>query len=231
IRTASGDAEEAVAGLTQALKGVQGIINGLTSGDAFEVVRSLAMLLGEGIGQAAGVPGVGGLVGAVFDLGRSIVQAISDAFTGDSPAARAIREGLTPAIQQAFANGMLAALQGEKDWREALRENLQLAFLTSLINAFVQSQVVQALFEPLFLEYSKMVARGQYDAAADFLASALPEAIRVGIERAEQFLDALPPGLLPTPSRPPPPPTPRGPEQPTPTGVFQLPTAAITGIA
>lgn len=231
IRTASGDAEEAVAGLTQALKGVQGIINGLTSGDAFEVVRSLAMLLGEGIGQAAGVPGVGQLVGAVFDLGRVIVQAISDAFTGDSPAARAIREGLTPAIQQAFANGMLAALQGEKDWREALRENLQLAFLTSLINAFVQSQVVQALFEPLFLEYSKMVARGQYDAAADFLASALPEAIRVGIERAEQFLDALPPGLLPTPSRPPPPPTPRGPEQPTPTGVFQLPTAAITGIA
>ncbi|MFA5551608.1 MAG: hypothetical protein WDA03_08325 [Trueperaceae bacterium] len=227
IGEAGGDAEEIIAGLTQALEGAQKVIDAIGSGDTYELIKGAAMMIGEGIGQAMGVPGVGGAVGAVFDLGRSIVQAISDAFTGDSPAARAIREGLTPAVQSAFTNGILAALQGGDDWQKALRENLQLAFLTSLINAFVQTAIVQAVFAPIFTEYSKMVARGQFDAAAEFLSSSLPGAIETGIRLAEDFVSSVPHGLIPTPSQQPG----GGGASNDPRGFFELPTAAISGIA
>lgn len=224
---AAGDAETVVQGLTLALEGATALVEALGKGDAFEAVKAAAMVAGEAIGQAMGVPGVGGAVGALFDLGRSIVQAISDAFTGDSPAARAIREGLTPAVQSAFTNGILAALQGGDDWQKALRENLQLAFLTSLINAFVQTAIVQAVFAPIFTEYSKMVARGQFDAAAEFLSTSLPGAIETGIRLAEDFVSSVPHGLIPTPS----PHSGGGAGTSDPTGFFELPTAAVTGIA
>lgn len=225
ITEAGGDAEKVIAGLTTVLKGVAKVVEGLSSGDAFDVIKNSASIIGEGIGMAAGVPGVGQLVGAAFDLGRMIVQSISDAFTGDSPAARAIRDGLAGAVQSAFTTGILAALQKGENWRENLREGAKLAFLTALIEAFVKSTIVTAIMEPIMYAYSKMLAKGQYDAAKEYLANSLPAAINRAMTEVDSFVSSLPPGLIPTQPGGTPPPTNE------PTGVFELPTATVSAIA
>lgn len=226
IANSAGDAEVAVEGLTKVLQGATQLVEALGSGDAFEVMKNIGMIAGEGIGQAMGIPGVGQAVGALFDLGRVIVETISDAFTGDSPAARAIRDGLTSAVQSAFTTGILAALQQGDNWRENLRDGVRLAFLTGLIEAFVKSQIITAIIEPILYEYSKMLAKGQYDAAAEFLAGALPAAISKATQAVERFVSSVPPGLIPSAGGG----GPKPPEQ-GPTGLFELPTATVTGIA
>lgn len=226
IANSAGDAEVAVEGLTKVLQGATQLVEALGSGDAFEVMKNIGMIAGEGIGQAMGIPGVGQAVGALFDLGRVIVETISDAFTGDSPAARAIRDGLTSAVQSAFTTGILAALQQGDNWRENLRDGVRLAFLTGLIEAFVKSAIITAIIEPILYEYSKMLAKGQYDAAAEFLAGALPAAISRATQEVERFVGSVPPGLIPSAGG-------GGPQPPEqgPTGLFELPTATVTGIA
>lgn len=226
IANSAGDAEVAVEGLTKVLQGATQLVEALGSGDAFEVMKNIGMIAGEGIGQAMGIPGVGQAVGALFDLGRVIVETISDAFTGDSPAARAIRDGLTSAVQSAFTTGILAALQQGDNWRENLRDGVRLAFLTGLIEAFVKSQIITAIIEPILYEYSKMLAKGQYDAAAEFLAGALPAAISKATQAVERFVSSVPPGLIPSAGGG----GPKPPEQ-GPTGLFELTTATVTGIA
>lgn len=226
IATSAGNAEHAVEGLTKVLQGATQLVEVLGSGDAFEVMKNIGMIAGEGIGQAMGIPGVGQAVGALFDLGRVIVETISDAFTGDSPAARAIREGLASAVQSAFTTGILAALQQGDNWRENLRDGVRLAFLTGLIEAFVKSAIISAIIEPILYKYSKMLAKGQYDAAAEFLAGALPAAISRATQEVERFVSSVPPGLIPSAGGGGPTP----PEQ-RPTGFFELPTATVTGIA
>lgn len=225
ITAAAGDAEKTVAALTTILQGATKVIEGLSSGDAFSTMKNFAMVAGEGIGMATGIPGVGQLVGAAFDLGKVIVDAISDAFTGDSPAARAIRDGLSMAVQSAFTTGIMAALQRGENWRENLRDGVKLAFLTGLIEAFVKTAIIQAYLDPIFYEYSKMLARGQYDAAAEFLANSLPAAVEASLAQVDKFVASLPPGLIPkSPGG--------GPPEPTgSTGLFELPTATVTGIA
>src|SRR5690606_27835796 len=84
IAEAGSDAEEIVKGLTLALQGAAQIVQALESGDAFTFARSAVGLVGEGIGMLTGIPGLGQLATAAFDFGAMIVQAISDAFTGDS---------------------------------------------------------------------------------------------------------------------------------------------------
>lgn len=226
IANSAGDAEVAVEGLTKVLQGATQLVEALGSGDAFEVMKNIGMIAGEGIGQAMGIPGVGQAVGALFDLGRVIVETISDAFTGDSPAARAIRDGLTSAVQSAFTTGILAALQQGDNWRENLRDGVRLAFLTGLIEAFVKSAIITAIIEPILYEYSKMLAKGQYDAAAEFLAGALPAAISRATQEVERFVSSVPPGLIPSAGGG----GPKPPEQ-GPTGLFELTTATVTGIA
>lgn len=196
IREAGGDAEKVVAGLTLALTGATKAVESLGSGDKFQTIKNLAMLVGEGAGMAAGIPGVGQAVGAVFDLGKAIYEALSDSFTGDSPAARAIRESLTPAVASAFSNGIMQALRGQEGWQDSLRDDVKTAFVGALIQAFVQSAIVGAILEPLVTQYSKLIARGQYDQARAFLTSELPAALEDAMRSVDIFVGSMPPGFL-----------------------------------
>lgn len=198
IGEAAGDTEEIVAGLTQALEGATRLVEALGSGDGLGIARGLVGSLGAGLSALPGMPaGLGGLATGVFDLGASIVQAISDAFTGDSQAATAIRESLTPAVASAFSTGILAALRGQQNWQEALEGNVKEAFLGALIQAFVNSAIVGTVLQPLILEFSKLLGRGQYDAARAFLASELPAALNAAMSAVDAFVGAIPAGLLP----------------------------------
>lgn len=223
IKKAGGDTEEVIAGLTMVLEGAAKAIESLTDGSTFDRIKSIAMVVGEIAGRMAGIPGLGPLVGAVFDVGAAIYTAIKDAVTGDSPAARAIREGLTPTIASAFTEGILQGVRGAKGWQEDLRESVKLVFLRSLIDAFVQGAIIQTYLQPIINEYSKMLARGQTEAAAQFIASALPSALNQAVAAAEQFVGSIPPWLVPTGDSSDP-----GGGQ---TGVFDLPTAAVSNIA
>ena len=223
IKDAAAGAAITVVALTLMLEGATKIVNGLADGDTFETLKNTASIIGEGIGMAAGIPGVGQAVSAVFDLGKAIVDAISDVFTGDSPAARAIRDGLAGAVQSAYTIGILAALQDSELAGEPAR-GVKLAFLTALIEAFVKSTIVTAVMEPIMYAYSKMLAKGQYAAAAEYLASALPAAINTAMQRVDDFVSSLPAGILPSKDG-------GGTQNPEPTGLFELPTATVSGIA
>lgn len=200
IGQAGGDAERTVQGLTLALNGAAKIVESLGTGDKFTTIKNLAMLMGEGVGAATGIPGVGQAVGAVFDLGKAIYQGLSDVFTGDSPAARAIREGLTPAVTSAFSNGIMAALRGQADWRDALKDDVKTAFVGALIQSFIQSAIVGAILQPLMTQYSKLLARGQYDEARAFLTQELPQALDKAMQQVDGFVAAFPAGYLSSPS-------------------------------
>lgn len=230
IGEAAGDETEIVAGLTQALSGAASIVETLREGDGIGAARSLVGIAGSALSQIPGLPpGLGQLATAAFDLGHQIVLGISDAFTGDSPAARAIREGLTPAIAQAFSTGILAGVRGQEGWREALEGNVKEAFLGALIQAFVNSAIIGAILQPLIVEFSKLLGQGNYDAARDFLASRLPALLNQALTAVDAFIGAIPPGLLPGTSggsTASPGPVPSA----TPT-ILQLPTALVTQVS
>src|SRR5690606_38908766 len=115
-------------GITTAANGLNNAIKAIRDGDAVSVVRDLGSGIAEMVGTAAGIPGLGQLFGAVFGRGHTVVASISDAFTGDSPAARAIRDSLTPAITSAFTQGILNGIRGAEGWQDGLRDNVKLIF-------------------------------------------------------------------------------------------------------
>jgi TP901 family phage tail tape measure protein len=198
IREAGSDAEGVVKGLTLALNGATKVVESLSSGDLFETVKSLAMLAGEGIGQITNTPGLGQAVGGVLDLGKAIVTAISDVFTGDSPAARALREGLTPSIASAFTQGIINGIRGAEGWQEGLRDGVKMVFLQSLVEAFVQGAIIQTYLAPIIAEYSKLLAKGNVEGAKAYLDSSLGPALEQAYAAAESFVGTIPAWLIPT---------------------------------
>src|SRR5690606_20841588 len=134
-----GDTEKTIEALTTILNAATNIVESLSSGDTFCTVKNIASIIGEGVGQLAGIPGLGNFISAAFDFGNTIGQAISDAFSGASPAARAIRAKLAPAIASAFSSGIMSALRGEADWRENIKDGVKIAFLPAMIETFIQS--------------------------------------------------------------------------------------------
>ncbi|HEX7038895.1 MAG TPA: phage tail tape measure protein [Trueperaceae bacterium] len=197
IATAAGDASDIVAGLTLAFNGATRIGKAAQSGDTFGAVSGFISAAAEGIGQLKDIPGLGALATAALGFGQLIIQGISDAFTGDSPAARAIRDNLTPAVASAFANGIMAALKGQEDWREALKGNVKEAFLGALIQAFVQGAIVEAILAPLILQFSKLIGQKRYEEAKQFLAAELPAAVEEALQAVDIFVGSIPSGLLP----------------------------------
>lgn len=221
----AGDAKDTISALTQVLQGAAQISDALQSGDIFSAVRGVA----SGAASLIGGPAVGGLVDAAFGFIKSIGQAVSDLFTGDSPAARAIRQGLTPAITDAFTQGILAAVQKTEGWQKDLRDSVKLVFLQSLIQAFVQGAIIQTYLQPIIDQYSKLLARGQTEAAAEYLSTALPGALDAAIGAAENFANSLPRSLIPSPGNT------SGAAGNTPassaSSIYDVPTSGITIVA
>lgn len=156
-------ANQITGGLTGALEGLRdgnldGVLSGLTN-------------IGAAIGTAIGGPMVGAIVqqvGQVIQALPRLFQAISDLFTGDSPARRKLRDSLAQTVAGAFQRGIMDGLRGAEDWQANLRDGVQEAVLGALVDAFIQASVMQALFAPFIDQFTKILNQSGIAAAFAF---------------------------------------------------------------
>lgn len=154
-------------GLTSALEGIRdGNVDSLLSG---------LTDVGAAIGTAIGGPMAGAIVqqvGQIIQALPRLFQAISDLFTGDSPARRKLRDNLAGTVAGAFRSGIIEGLRGADDWQENLRYGVQEAVMGALVDAFIQAAVMQAIFAPFIDSFTKILHSQGLDAAFAYFDSA-----------------------------------------------------------
>jgi len=170
-------------GLTDALEGI-------TSGDITGVLGGLTQV-GAAIGTALGGPAVGALVqsiGGFIQTLPSLFQAISDIFTGDSPARRELAASLATTVASAFKSGILDGLKGGEDWQEQLREGVTDAVLGAVIDAFIQAAIIEAIFAPFLETFTKLLHSGGVEEAFAFFDREFEGFLDEAIDVAEEFV-------------------------------------------
>ena len=103
-------------------------------------------------------------IGLIAELGQSI----SDLFTGDSGAARNMREGFYKSMYGGLAQGAQAFINGEGGMLEYLEKALNSAVLNAVVGALIQSAVLEGAIGEYVKKMSKAFARGDYDAARGY---------------------------------------------------------------
>jgi hypothetical protein len=155
---------------------------------------------GAGIASLAGNDLVAGMLGIAGPFVAQISQRISDAFTGDSAAQRALRATLSSTIAGAFVEGMLEGANQTEGWREALGENVRDVLLRSIFEAFVQSAIIESIIQPFLRDFARVMETEGAASAARFAAANFDAIFQRALGSAETFLGALPPNLLPAPA-------------------------------
>lgn len=170
-------------GLTEALEGI-------ASGDVTGVLGGLTAV-GAAIGTALGGPAVGALIqsiGGFLQTLPSLFQAISDLFTGDSPARRELARTLASTVAGAFKSGILDGLKGGEDWQANLREGVTDAVLGAVIDAFIQAAILEAIFAPFIEEFTRILNKSGADAAFAFFDREFEGFLDEAVNVAEEFV-------------------------------------------
>src|SRR5690606_38803485 len=201
-------------------KGVTEALEGLNAGDFQGVLGGLGGI-GSAIGSFIGNPIVSAISAAIQVL-PSLFQAVSDLFTGDSPARRELAANLTQTIEGAVRSGIDAGLRGADDWRDTLRTGIRESVVGALVDAFIEAAVTQAIIAPFIDEFTLIMQRQGREAALSFLEANInailseAEGAAADIVRLfDRFFDDIedPTGVGPT------------------AGVFDLPDATVGVIA
>src|SRR5690606_25903951 len=152
-------------------KGVTEALEGLNAGDFQGVLGGLGGI-GSAIGSFIGNPIVSAISAAIQVL-PSLFQAVSDLFTGDSPARRELAANLTQTIEGAVRSGIDAGLRGADDWRDTLKNGIRESVVDALVDAFIEAAITQAIIAPFIDEFTKILNTQGRDAALGFLAANL----------------------------------------------------------
>lgn len=148
-------------------EGVTQALEGLNAGSLEGALGGLASI-GATIGAFIGNPIVGAVAAAIQVL-PSLFQAVSDLFTGDSPARRELAASLTQTIEGAVRSGIDAGLRGADDWRDTLRTGIRESVVGALVDAFIEAAVTQAIIAPFIDQFTLIMQKQGREAALAFL--------------------------------------------------------------
>ena len=168
----------------------QAVVDGIAAireGDLKGAVSSLASAVGGVVSLIPGQQALGGFISSSGGFLGEIVQGLSDLFTGDSPAQRALRSALTDTVAGAFASGIMAGIRGEEGWQQALSDTVKQGLLSALIETFVQTAIVQTIMQPFIAEYVRILQTQGAGAAQAYLAQNAQGVIDQATRAAEGF--------------------------------------------
>ena len=109
-------------------------------------------------------------------------------------AAKHIARTLDSAVAGALRGGIVAALRGEKDWKQKLREGIRDAIIAGIADALIQGAIFKGMLGELLDKLSEALGNGDYAAADKYareIAARLPAVEDTIAKYAAMFRDAL----------------------------------------
>jgi len=109
-------------------------------------------------------------------------------------AAKHVAQTLDSAVAGALRGGIVAALRGEKDWKQKLREGIRDAIIAGIADALIQGAIFEGLLGELLDKLSTALGNGDYAAADKYareIAARLPAVEDTIAKYAAMFRDAL----------------------------------------